>query len=70
MLIAERVSLSSQAYGGSFSLKINTMERDLYKQIKLAKKIDKTNWNLNLKQSGNKETSEWGFFVVTLCISL
>ena len=50
MLIAERVSLSSQADGGSFSLKINTMERDLYKQIKLAKKIDQTNWNLNLKK--------------------
>ena len=35
------------------------MERDLlYKQIKLAKNIDKSNLNLNLKQEGDKETSK------------
>ena len=38
MLIAEKVSLNSQVYGGSFSLKNYLMERDLYKQIKLVKK--------------------------------
>ena len=42
MLRAEKVSLNSQVYGGFFSLKIYTMDRDLYKQIKLAKIIDKT----------------------------
>ena len=47
MLIAEKVSLNSQVSGGSFSLKIYTMERDLYKQIKL--KTSKKR-NLNLKQ--------------------
>ena len=40
MLIAEKVSLNSQVQGGSVSLKIYTMERDLYKQIKLAKKTE------------------------------
>ena len=39
MLIAEKVSLDSQAQGGSFSsfsLKIYAVDTDLYKQIKLA----------------------------------
>ena len=49
MLIAEKASL------GSFSLKINTVERSLFKQIKLAKKKKK---GLNLKQWGNKGTSK------------
>ena len=35
-------SLNSQVYGGFFSLKIYTMDRHLYKQIKLAKTTDKT----------------------------
>ena len=58
MLIAEKVSLNSQVYGGSFCLKIYTMERNLYKQIKLDKDIDKKNKNLNLKQYVNNETSK------------
>ena len=33
-------------------------ERDYYKQIKLAKNIGKANWNVNLKQWGNKGTSK------------
>ena len=37
MLIAEKMSLNYQVEGGSFSLKIYAMERDLYKQIKVAK---------------------------------
>ena len=41
---AEKVSQNSHVQGGSFSLKIYTMERGLYKQVKLAKN------NLNLKQ--------------------
>ena len=45
MLIAEKLSLNSQVYGGSLSLKIYTMERDLHKQTKLAKNLK----NLNLK---------------------
>ena len=43
MLIEETVSLNSQVYGGSFSLKTYAMEGDFYKQMKLAKNIDKTN---------------------------
>ena len=39
MLIAEKVSVNSQVKDGSFSLKIYSVERDLYKQIKLAKNI-------------------------------
>ena len=42
MLIAGKVPLNSQVYLGFFSLKIYTMERDPYKQIKLAKNIGKT----------------------------
>ena len=40
MLIAEKRSLNSQVLGGSFSLKICTMRRDLYKQTKLAKTLE------------------------------
>ena len=50
MLIAEKVSLNSHVQGGSFSWKIYKIERDLYKQIKLARNSVQTNWNLNLKQ--------------------
>ena len=39
MLIAEKVSLNSQVYHGSFPLKIYAMKSGLYKQIKLAKNI-------------------------------
>ena len=40
-------------------MKFYTMERDLYKQIKLEKtNIDKTNQNLKLKQNGNKGNSK------------
>ena len=45
MFIAEKVSLNSQVEDGTLSLKIYTMEKDLYKQIKLLKKQ-----YLNLKQ--------------------
>ena len=40
MLIADKWSLNSQVLGGSFSLKIYTMRRDLYKQTKLAKTLE------------------------------
>ena len=40
MLIAGKMSLNYQVKGGSFSLKIYAMERDLYKQIKLAKTLE------------------------------
>ena len=40
-------------------MKFYTMERDLYKQIKLEKtNIDKINQNLKLKQNGNKGNSK------------
>ena len=39
MLIAEKVSLNSQVYDSSISLKIYTVKSDLYKQMKLAKNI-------------------------------
>ena len=39
MLTAEKLPLNSQVQGDSFSLKIYTMERDIYKQIKLGKNI-------------------------------
>ena len=42
MLIAGKVPLNSQVYLGFFSLKIYAMERDPYKQIKLAKNTGKT----------------------------
>ena len=51
MLIAEKRSLNYQVEGGSFSLKIWIMERDLYKQIKLAKTL-----NLNIIQLRKKGT--------------
>ena len=53
MFIAEKVSLNPQVEDGTRSLKIYTMEKDLYKQIKLLKKQ-----YLNLKQQGNKGTSK------------
>ena len=43
MLRAEKVSLNSQVQGGSFPWKTYTIERDRYKQIKLAKNIYGTN---------------------------
>ena len=58
MLRAEKVSLNSQVQGGSFPWKTYTIERDRYKQIKLAKNIYGTNQNFSLKQRGNKETSK------------
>ena len=40
MLIAEKVSLDCQFQGSSFSLKKYTVDRDLYKQMKLAQTLE------------------------------